>query len=673
MKKFAIGILMGLSVSQSYGQQPVNRLDPDSTRYIVLDEIQLTGKQKTTRQSLIQFFRANNAASLEEIMGRLPELSFIRRGPYGMEPTIRSLSSGQINTLVDGMRIHGACTDKMDPPTIYIEPANLENIQVQTTNNGSFVGSSIGGTVNLKIADPDFNNAKKISGSLNSGYQSAANAFYESLKLNYTAGKLAIRASATYRKADDYRSGGGETVEYSQYEKINYSVSAKYLVNNHTWIKADLLGDNGWNIGYPALPMDVGSASALIGSLSMGSEKRTRLFQSWVAKFYANNVIHNMDDTQRPDAPIHMDMPGMSKTYGSYGEAKWNLTNKQSLQIRGDISATYLKASMTMYQPGQLPMYMLTWPDHWKYQSGLAASWHYYLDSSWDLSVNGRTDLINYRLASEDAKEEIAILGYPSADRNDLLKNISGQLGKKLSNTIKTSLGIAYNERVPTGSELYGFYLFNAQDNYDYIGNATLSKESSLQAELNFVYQKKAQRLQVTGFYNRINDFIVGFVDPSLSSMTIGASGVKKYENIPYATLTGIELSAMIMAVKQLFFVTTLKYTYAIDNNAQPLAMIPPLKNIGSVRFQPGRFSVQAEYEAAASQKKVNPEAGEDATNGYLIFHGRLGLNLDIFKTNSDLQFGVENILDKNYHEHLDWGNIPRPGRNVYAMIKFSF
>jgi iron complex outermembrane receptor protein len=82
---------------------------------------------------------------------------------------------------------------------------------------------------------------------------------------------------------------------------------------------------------------------------------------------------------------------------------------------------------------------------------------------------------------------------------------------------------------------------------------------------------------------------------------------------------------------------------------------------------------VQAEYEAAASQKKVNPEAGEDATDGYLIFHGRLGLNLDIFKINSDLQFGVENILDKKYHEHLDWGNIPRPGRNVYAMIKFSF
>jgi iron complex outermembrane receptor protein len=144
-------------------------------------------------------------------MGRLPEVSFIRRGP-GMEPAIRSLTGGQINTLVDGMRIHGACTDKMDPAPIYIEPANLENIQVQTANNGSFSGSSIGGTINLKMADPDHLSQKKLSGTVNSGYQSAANAFYESLKLNYSSGKWAFRASGTYRKANDYRSGGGDVI-----------------------------------------------------------------------------------------------------------------------------------------------------------------------------------------------------------------------------------------------------------------------------------------------------------------------------------------------------------------------------------------------------------------------------------------------------------------------------
>jgi iron complex outermembrane receptor protein len=34
---------------------------------------------------------------------------------------------------------------------------------------------------------------------------------------------------------------------------------------------------------------------------------------------------------------------------------------------------------------------------------------------------------------------------------------------------------------------------------------------------------------------------------------------------------------------------------------------------------------------------------------------------------------GVENLLDQNYWQHLDWGQIPRPGRNIYAQIRFDF
>jgi iron complex outermembrane receptor protein len=29
-----------------------------------------------------------------------------------------------------------------------------------------------------------------------------------------------------------------------------------------------------------------------------------------------------MDDTKRPNVPIHMDMPGWSKTYGYYSKVK---------------------------------------------------------------------------------------------------------------------------------------------------------------------------------------------------------------------------------------------------------------------------------------------------------------------------------------------------------------
>jgi iron complex outermembrane receptor protein len=328
---------------------------------------------------------------------------------------------------------------------------------------------------------------------------------------------------------------------------------------------------------------------------------------------------------------------------------------------------------MTMYQQGQLPMYMLTWPDHRKYQTGSSASWLVDLDSLWSLRLNGRLDLKNYRQLSEDAKEEVAILGYPDGDRNDMLKNFSVQVSRKITSALKTNFVLSYVERVPTGSELYGFYLFNSQDNYDYLGNPELMKETSFQAEASLIFQKGSNRLQLTGFYNRIYNYITGLIDPSISSMTIGASGVKSYINLPQATLTGLEMSAVLNPLKNWQAVSTLRYTYGITNENEPLPLIPPLKNIGSVRYQPGKFSAQIEYEAASHQYRINSDAGEDKTEGYFLLHTRLGYLINIFKSNSEIQLGVENILDKKYHENTDWGNIPRPGRNIYVQLKISF
>jgi iron complex outermembrane recepter protein len=33
---------------------------------------------------------------------------------------------------------------------------------------------------------------------------------------------------------------------------------------------------------------------------------------------------------------------------------------------------------------------------------------------------------------------------------------------------------------------------------------------------------------------------------------------------------------------------------------------------------------------------------------------------------------GVENLLNKSYSEHLDWGNYNRPGRNFNFMISYK-
>ncbi|MBL7743441.1 MAG: TonB-dependent receptor [Chitinophagaceae bacterium] len=646
--------------------------ETDSSRIVELSEVTVAGKQKSQSQRLVNFFRANQAATLEDIISRLPEMSLIRRGPYGMEPSIRSFTGGQINVMVGGMRIHGACTDKMDPATIYIEPANLANLQVQTSTAGFFNGSSIGGTINMKIAEPDLRNDKKITGVIGSGYQTAAKGFYESARLNYSSAKWAFRASGTYRNHQNYRSGGGTKIDFSQFRKVNYSFAAKYQYNRHTSLSADILADDGWNIGYPALPMDVGYAAARIASVSINRENNDRLLYKWETKVYANQVRHSMDDTRRPFVPMHMDMPGVSKTAGAYSEGNIRLKRNQKLSFRADASATYLQASMTMYQTGQLPMYMLTWPDNRKNQAGLSVLWNLPVDSLLNIQLTGRADMVSCQLVSQEAKDQVSIVGN-TAGRTDLLKNLSVQLSGKAGRRFRATAGLSYSERIPSASELYGFYLFNAHDGYDYIGNTDLKPERSLQAEVSGSYQSGTARLQVSGYYCRIGDYIFGAEDVSLSTMTIGARGVKSYINLPHAVIAGLEASAIVSPAAHTELVSTLRYTHGRDHEKEPLPFVAPFKNISSVRYLSKGISGQLECETALPQKKVSEKAGENTTQGYFLVHARVGYSTNIFKNRFDIQAGIENIFDIEYREHLDWGNIARPGRNVYVQLKVQF
>lgn len=674
MKKLFVFLLGTLCIVVTSTAQNNNSVTSnDTVRIVQLQEVSVNSLKKTPQQQLVNFFKSNNASTLEDIMGRLPELSLIRRGSYGMEPTIRYFGGGQINVQVDGMNIHGACTDKMDPATIYIEPINLENLQVQTTNGGFMNGSSIGGTLNMKMAEPNYLYNNKLTGVFNSGYQTAAKSLYESIRLNYSTGKWAFGASGTYRNNKNYRSGGGAIIPFSQYEKVNYSLSVKFQQDKYTYFKIDVLADDGWNIGYAALPMDAGYAAARIGSFSLHKENHAKRLYKWQTKVYANNVRHFMDDTKRPFVPMHMDMPGESKTFGAYTEGEVRLNKEQKLLFRADGSSTFLKASMTMYQTGQPSMYMLTWPDNRKNQYGVSASWIWQPDSSLQLQITGRTDFISSQLASVEAKDHVAIFDNSFNGRKDFLKNISAQLSKKISSKLKLSTGISYTERIPTASELFGFYLFNASDGYDNIGNPALKSEKALQADVSLLYKWKRSRVQINCYYSKVAYFIAGKINPAFSTMTIGANGVKSYINIPYASVTGAEASGFFKPLTAVDIVSTIRYTLAKDNNNDPLPFVTPIKNINSIRYQPKRFSVQLETETALSQNQVNKQYGEDVTAGYILIHSRFGYNTNIFKNNIELQAGVENIFDKKYHDHLDWGNIARPGRNIYIQLKVIF
>src|SRR5690606_25854790 len=125
-----------------------------------------------------------------------------------------------------------------------------------------------------------------------------------------------------YRNAENYKSGGGSEIQYSQFQKYNVSTNLGYKITDDKALTASFIFDEARDVGYPALTMDVSLARAVIASV--GFEQSTLLgsLTSWKSKLYFNTITHVMDDTKRPIVAIHMDMPGWSDTYGFFSEAR---------------------------------------------------------------------------------------------------------------------------------------------------------------------------------------------------------------------------------------------------------------------------------------------------------------------------------------------------------------
>jgi iron complex outermembrane recepter protein len=654
------GFMMAFSC---YGQTP------DSIRTFVMTEV-VVGSEKLHSDTLQSFYQSNVSATTETVLSRMSGVSLVRRGAYGQEPVLRGLSGGQINVTIDGMKIFGACTDKMDPVTIYVEPMNLSVIQALPGSQGGLFGSTIGGSLDMKLAEPVVG-SPGIRGQAGIDYQTSAGAVNAFSSANIARNTSAYRVNATFRKSNNYHAGGGEEVAYSQFQKLNVGASGKWALGKFDTLQADAIFDQGWNIGFPALPMDVGTARAGIYSVSYKNSTPWWFFRDIRAKVYQNSISHSMDDTHRENVPMHMDMPGKSTTTGGFLESNVGVFREQQTTVKAEYYSNTLIGEMTMFPAEGPPMYMQTAPQTTRQNAGLYVQQQIKFSPKNKMQLSARADAFFDRIHDGIGSQQWEVFDNELAKSTaKVLKTVNASFTHFISGSLQLDVQGGYGERIPTLNERYGFYLFNRLDGYDYIGKPGLKNEASWNMETTLSYFGGNTEFRLTPFYKTIDNYIMGRVVPDLTTMTIGARGVKQNENLAWAKMTGVDMLVMFSPFKNVQLVSNNKYTYGTNSLDEAMPQIPPFKSVSSVRVQLAKFNVQAEYEWAAAQNHISSSFGEMKTASYHIVSFRSGWKINsLFQVNG----GVENILDRNYREHLDWGGIPRPGRNFYVNITYKF
>lgn len=641
----------------------------DSLKTHLLAEVVVDGV-RTEGDTLQNFYKANSNSTTETILSRMKGVSLMRRGSFGQEPVFRGLVNGQLNITIDGMKMFGACTDRMDPVTIYVEPANLSVVQSILGPQGSEFGSTIGGTLNMKLAQPIVGR-DLITGTSGVDFQSNASAFSVFSTLNVSKATSAYRGSVVFRNSNNYHDGSGKEIRFSQYRKVNLSFSGKWTLAKYDTLQADVLLDKGTNIGFPALTMDVGSATAGIYSVNYQHVVPWFIFHKVKAKAYYNIIAHSMDDTKRDSVPIHMDMPGKSSTAGVFVDMDVHVFHEHQTLLKLEYFRNELVGEMTMYPEEGQPMYMQTAPQSSRQDFGVFLSQQLRLNSKNKFLFTFRGDLVADNLKKGIGGNQLHVF-YPALNNQTsrFLKTFSANYRKNIGPSLMLEINAGYGERFATLNERFGFYLYNRFDGYDYIGNAYLKPEASTSIDVSLNYLSSTIEVQLSPFYQRIQNFILGSVARDASGMTIGARGVKVYHNYDRAELKGLDLMFLAKPVNNIQVIASLKYTYGTLEASDALPLIPPLKSVTSIRYGKGAFNAQLEYEFAGAQSHVSKLAEESSTKSYSIIHLRTGYKL---KSSWTVNVGAENIFNSRYREHLDWGNIMRPGRNFYLNVNYRF
>lgn len=621
--------------------------------------------------------------STESVLSNLIGVSLIRRSDIALEPSIRGMSAGQVAVTIDGMKMVGACVDRMDPVTAYVEMENLRSVGLSKGASDLSAAQTVGGTLALKTTRPEF--GAPFSLRLKSTGGSAASLFRLYGETEWASDDITVRAAASLRRAGNYTAGGTTTIAGSGYTKENYKLDAGWKPASDQTLFFSAIVDNARDIGYPALIMDTRSARSLLAGLTYSVKNLAASMPELTTRVYVSTVRHFMDDYDRSKEEVstraimpgmRMPMAGRSQTAGLAAEA---LFASETDWLRVGVESYRLDAiaDMEMHSFDTLvpSMYLLNIADARLLNLGTTAEYYREFSSALRWRAALRVDYSARSLRNTDG-------------RNALLASSAGMPGEKsytalgMSTTMEfavaprsvVSVVVARTQRLPTHIENFGYYLYSPMDNAIYMGNTLLKPETSHQVDLTFSQTDSIYAASATVFGTLINDYIAGrtYIGADTANKLF-PQAFRRYENVGKAVIAGVEASAAVQVARGWMLRATAAwqrgYAYDEDDN---LPFMPPLS--GTLRLvwttsSAGRFELWSRL--AAGQKQYSAKIlNEDATPAFGVVDLRWTFDATSWCT---LDAGVENIFDAYYYEHTSINNLPSPGRNMYATIELRY
>ncbi|MEO5352125.1 MAG: TonB-dependent copper receptor [Magnetococcus sp. XQGC-1] len=620
-----------------------------------------------------------------EYLKSVPGFSQIRKGGTDGDPVLRGMSGSRLNIMLDGQQIYGGCGNRMDPPTAYVFPETYDRVTVikgpQSVLNGA--GSSAGAVL-FERKDKSFKqNGWKGHGSLTFGTAGRSDQVGTVL-LGSQEGYIEMGGTRT--QADNYNDGNGQSV-HSEYTRWSVNGAVGLTPNSDTLLELSAIYSDG-EAAYADRGMDGSRFERNNLAIKLDRKNISPLIKKAEAQAYYNYVDHVMDNfTLRRVAGMQMANNPDRETLGAHLKTTLAMPGQAGLVVGVDMKRDVhtVRNGASMMSSAEAETVMLSAPrmeDASFVQYGLFAELNQPV-------LSGDAVIMGARLDHHRAEDGRACLSrdadgtcqqaagnntHGEVDREVLPSGFvryEGQLG---SNGIWYA-GLGHAERTADYWERMKF----SQNTVDVATgtSAFLSTDSekSTQLDLGLNWKKERWQGSVSGFYAKVEDYILLRWSPA-PTLT---------RNVD-ATVLGGEADLAYRATDTVTLRSSLAYVRGEnDTDNKPLAQQPPLEFRFAADYDDQTFSAGALWRLVAEQDRVDVGSGNIVFGGADLGESRgfgvVSVNAG-YRTSKEtkMTFGVDNLLDQSYAEHLSNDGsmalgfpantrINEPGRTIWAKF----
>ena len=609
----------------------------------------------------------------------IPGFALIRNGGTNDDPVLRGMFGSRLNILTNGGMMLGACPGRMDAPTSYISPETYDKLTVikgpQTVLWGP--GASAG-TILFEREPEHFG---ELGTRINASLLAGSNGRFDKTIDAAAGGPLGyVRVIGNTAHSDDYKDGHGNTVP-SRYDKWNGDVALGWTPDADTLLELTA-GKGDGEARSAGRGMD--GSQYKRESLGLRFEKSNMgdVLDTIEAQVYYNYADHVMDNytLRTPSGTGMMAGPMASnvdrRTLGARIKATWRWADYQLI--------SGLDAQTNEHRK-RMGMGINTYKDqNWSKD----ADFHNYGafgELTWYAADRDRV-IAGARIDRASAKDFRARIGSgmmskpnPTLDktRADTLPSGFVRYEHDLADSPTTVYaGVGHTQRFPDYWELFSptsgpAGSVNAFD--------AIKPEKTTQLDLGLQYKTEKVEAWASVYAGEIRDYILFDY----------AKGSSQAQNIN-ARVMGGELGAAYQLTSHWKADATLAYAWGKNtSDGKALPQMPPLDTRLGLTYSEDDWSAGALWRVVAPQDRIDRNAGNvvgkdyDKSAGFGVFslNGAYRLN-----KNLKVSAGVDNLLDKNYSEHLNMaGNagygypasdptpINEPGRTLWTKIDVSF